>query len=84
MGLYQARAGAFFKVVVNHDGEEVLEFGPVSDHEAQKLLEKHANHLVEKYFDVIEDGSAERRFQSIWHVESKKPQKRRTPQSMLT
>ena len=60
-GLYQTRAGAFFKIVVNHDGEEVLEFGPVSDHEAQKLLEKNANHLVEKYFDVIEGGSAERR-----------------------
>jgi len=60
-GLYQTRAGAFFTIVVNHDGEDVLEFGPVSDEEAQKLLEKHANHLVEKYFDVIEGGSAERR-----------------------
>jgi predicted HicB family RNase H-like nuclease len=60
-GLYQTRAGAFFQVVVNHDGEEVLKFGPVTDHEAQKLLEKHANHLVEKYFDVVEGGSAERR-----------------------
>jgi predicted HicB family RNase H-like nuclease len=60
-GLYQTRAGAFFQIVVNHDGEEVLEFGPVTDEEAQKLLEKHANHLVEKYFDVIEGGSAERR-----------------------
>jgi predicted HicB family RNase H-like nuclease len=60
-GLYQTRAGAFFKILVNHDGEEVLEFGPVSDDEAQRLLEKHANHLVEKYFDVIEGGSAERR-----------------------
>jgi hypothetical protein len=46
---------------VNHDGEEFLEFGPISDTEAQRLLEKHANHLVEKYFDVIEGGSAERR-----------------------
>jgi predicted HicB family RNase H-like nuclease len=60
-GLYQTRAGAFFKIVANHDGAEVLEFGPIADYEAQKLLEKHANHLVEKYFDVIEGGSAERR-----------------------
>jgi predicted HicB family RNase H-like nuclease len=60
-GLYQTRAGAFFKVVVNNDGAEVLEFGPITDHDAQKLLEAHANHLVEKYFDVIEGGSAERR-----------------------
>jgi hypothetical protein len=29
--------------------------------EAQALLEKHANHLVEKYFGVIEGGSGERR-----------------------
>ena len=60
-GLYQTRAGAFFKIHVDHDGEEFLEFGPISDTEAQRLLEKHANHLVEKYFDVIEGGSAERR-----------------------
>jgi len=60
-GIYQTRAGAFFKIVVNHDGEEVQEFKPITDAEAQKLLEKHANHLVEKYFDVVEGGSAERR-----------------------
>lgn len=61
-GLYQTRHGAFFKVVVNHDGEEVLEFGPVTDAEAQALLEKHANHLVEQYFgEMPEGGSAERR-----------------------
>jgi hypothetical protein len=60
-GLYQTRAGAFFKIMVDHDGETILEFGPISDTEAQELTEKHANHLVEKYFDVIEGGSAERR-----------------------
>lgn len=60
-GLYQTRAGAFFKIRVNHGGEEVLDWGPISDTEAQQLVEKHANHLVEKYFDVIEGGSAERR-----------------------
>ena len=59
-GLYQTRAGAFFEISVDHNGEP-LKFAPVSDPQAQKLLEKHANHLVEKYFDVIEGGSAERR-----------------------
>ncbi|MGC5887702.1 hypothetical protein [Ralstonia pseudosolanacearum] len=61
-GLYQTRHGAFFKVRVNHDGEEVLEFRPVPDNEAQALLEKHANHLVEQYFgEMPEGGAAERR-----------------------
>ncbi len=61
-GLYQTRHGAFFKVVVNHDGEEVREFRPVTDAEAQALLEKHANHLVEQYFgEMPEGGAAERR-----------------------
>ena len=59
-GLFQTRAGAFFKIRVDHDAE-ILEFEPISDTEAQKLTEKHANHLVEKYFDVVEGGSAERR-----------------------
>jgi hypothetical protein len=59
VGLYQTRLGAFFRVGVDHDGEEIFE--PISDIEAQKLTEKHANHLVEKYFDVVEGGSAERR-----------------------
>ncbi|BCN13375.1 hypothetical protein RPSD_52600 (plasmid) [Ralstonia solanacearum] len=61
-GLYQTRHGAFFKIRVNHDGEEILEFRPVSDDEAQALLEKHANHLVEQYFGTMpEGGAAERR-----------------------
>ena len=60
LGLYQTRAGAFFKIMVDHHGE-LAEFEPISDSEAQKLTEKYANHLVEKYFDVVEGWSAERR-----------------------
>jgi predicted HicB family RNase H-like nuclease len=61
-GLYQTRHGEFFKVKVNHDGQEILEFRPVTDAEAQALLEKYANHLVEQYFgEMPEGGAAERR-----------------------
>lgn len=61
-GLYQTRHGEFFKVRVDNDGETVLEFRPVTDAEAQALLEKHANHLVEQYFgEMPEGGAAERR-----------------------
>ncbi|CAJ3093702.1 Uncharacterised protein [Burkholderia pseudomallei] len=61
-GLYQTRHGEFFKVIVDHDGETVLEFRPVTDIEAQTILEKHANHLVEQYFgEMPEGGAAERR-----------------------
>jgi predicted DNA binding CopG/RHH family protein len=59
--LYQTRHGAFFKVVCDHDGE-TLSFVPLSDDEAQELVERHANHLVEQYFGLFpEYGSAERR-----------------------
>ena len=37
-GLYRTRAGAFFKVVINHDGEEVLFFDRLSDEDAAKLV----------------------------------------------
>jgi predicted HicB family RNase H-like nuclease len=61
-GLYQTRHGAFFKVVIDHDGETVLEFRPLTDPEAQTQLERHANHLVEQYFGAMpEGGAAERR-----------------------
>ncbi|MFI4994884.1 MAG: hypothetical protein ACHQAQ_03765 [Hyphomicrobiales bacterium] len=61
-GLYQTRHGAFFKVRVDHDGETILDFGPVTDAEAQAVLERHANHLVEVYFGPMpEGGAAERR-----------------------
>lgn len=60
-GIYQTRHGAFFKVVVDHDGETAT-FTPLSDADAQTLLEKRANHLVEQYFGPFpEVGAAERR-----------------------
>jgi predicted DNA binding CopG/RHH family protein len=60
-GLYQTRHGAFFKVVCQYDGE-THKFTPLADDEAQVLLEKHANHLVEQYFGPLpEYGSAEKR-----------------------
>jgi hypothetical protein len=59
--IYQTRHGAFFKVRVDHDGESTT-WTPLSDAEAQALLEKHANHLVEQYFGPFpEGGAAERR-----------------------
>lgn len=59
--LYQTRHGAFFKVLVDHNGETTT-FTPLSDAEAQAVLEKRANHLVEQYFGPMpEGGAAERR-----------------------
>jgi predicted DNA binding CopG/RHH family protein len=62
-GLYQTRAGAFFKVVVNHGGEEVLSFEPVNDEDAANIVAQYRPALVNKYFDGMfpEGGSAERR-----------------------
>ena len=61
-GLYQTRHGAFFKVVVDHDGETILKFGPVTDEEALETTQKHAPHLVDQYFGPFpEGGAAERR-----------------------
>ena len=60
-GLYQTRHGAFFQIVVDHDGmsEKIT---PLGDAEAQAVVEKHANHLVEQYFGPMpEYGAAERR-----------------------
>jgi transcriptional regulator with XRE-family HTH domain len=51
-GLYKTKEGTFFAMTVDHDGETVLRFEPISNTEAQKLTAKYANHLVEKYFDV--------------------------------
>jgi predicted DNA binding CopG/RHH family protein len=60
-GMFQTRHGAFFKLVCDHDGE-IYTFTPLSDAEAQKLLERHANHLVEQFFGPFpEYGSAEKR-----------------------
>jgi predicted HicB family RNase H-like nuclease len=59
-GMYQTRHGAFFEVNCNPRGYHT--FSPLSDEEAQKLLEKRANHLVEKFFGPMpEYGSAEKR-----------------------
>jgi hypothetical protein len=63
LGLYQTRGGAFFKVIVNHDGEEVLSFGPVSDEDAANLVAKYKPALTDKYFGGMfpEGGDAEKR-----------------------
>ena len=59
--MHQTRHGAFFKVVCDHDGE-TINIEPLTDQLAQKLLERHANHLVEQYFGPMpEFGSAEKR-----------------------
>jgi len=59
--MYQTRHGAFFDVICDHDGE-TISFKPLSDQQAQKELERHANHLVEQYFGKMpEYGSAEKR-----------------------
>jgi hypothetical protein len=49
-GLYRTPAGAFFKIVFDHDGETLLECRTLPDSEARTCLEKHANGLVEKHF----------------------------------
>ncbi len=61
--LYQTRAGAFFKVIINHDGEELLFFDRVSDEDAAKIVAECAPDLLEEYFDGMfpEGGSAEKR-----------------------
>ena len=47
--LYQNRRAVFFKIIVDHDGETTT-LTPLSDADARALLEKGANHLVERYF----------------------------------
>ena len=60
--LYQTRHGAFFEVRVNHDGEEILDFGPLTDEEAMERVQKHAPNFVDQYFGPFpEGGAAERR-----------------------
>jgi hypothetical protein len=49
-GLYRTQNGTFFKIVVDHDGTTFQEFKTLTDAEVRAELEKHANHLVEKYF----------------------------------
>jgi hypothetical protein len=58
--LYQTRHGAFFLDGTDHHGGDA--FRPLTDAEAQALLERRANHLVERYFGPMpEAGAAERR-----------------------
>lgn len=60
-GLYRTRYDAFFKVVVDHDGE-TMQFTPPTDDETVELLQEHAPHHVEECFGSFpEAGAAERR-----------------------
>ena len=55
--LYQTSAGAWFEVAAGHDGV-VEEFQPLTDGEARRWLERHANRLVERYFGKAPEASA--------------------------
>jgi hypothetical protein len=58
VGLYRTPTGAFFKIVVGHDGEAFQECKTLTDSEARAIVERHSNHLVEKYFGPMpEPGS---------------------------
>jgi predicted HicB family RNase H-like nuclease len=58
--LFQTRHGAFFRVTSGRG--DTYDFEPLTDNVAQKVLERHANHLVEQYFGRLpEYGSAEKR-----------------------
>ena len=62
--LYRNRRAVFFKIVVDHDGETTT-LTPLSDVEAQALLEGRANHLVEQYFGPANKGAAAERLLTI-------------------
>ncbi len=55
--LYRTTAGAWFEVAAGHDGV-VEEFQPLTDGEARRWLERHANRLVEGYFGQAPEASA--------------------------
>jgi len=57
--LYRTRQGAFFEVAADHDGV-VDTFRPVSKEEARRYLERHANHLVERYFGPVPEAGPKR------------------------
>ncbi|MEM5387831.1 hypothetical protein VSR68_30215 [Paraburkholderia phymatum] len=48
--IYQTLEGSFFRLVIDHDGETVLQCAPLSDEETRTLLEQHAPRLVDLYF----------------------------------
>jgi hypothetical protein len=48
-GLYRTDQGAFFEVVVDHDGT-LSGFHPLTREEARRFLERHRNDAIEKYF----------------------------------
>jgi hypothetical protein len=59
--LYRSRHGSFFKVVTDHDGNSQM-LTPLTDAEAQVLLQKLEPSLVDSVFGPFpEAGAAERR-----------------------
>jgi hypothetical protein len=54
--LYRNKVGAFFEVAADHDGRPES-WTLLSDVEAQRWLERHANHLVERYFGRMPEAS---------------------------
>jgi len=53
--LYRNGNGAFFEVYAGHDGV-VESFIPFTEADARQFLERHANHLVEKYFGPMPEA----------------------------
>ena len=53
--LYRTSQGAFFEVSAGHAGD-LETFQAVSASEARGYLERHANHLVEKYFGPVPEA----------------------------
>ena len=55
--LYRTSAGAWFEVAADHEGI-VEEFAARTEGEARRWLERHASHLVGKYFGTAPEASA--------------------------
>lgn len=54
--LYRTPTGVFFEVVANHDGS-INSSKPLTDQQARKFLEVHANSLVERYFGPMPEAT---------------------------